>query len=51
MQTKSLPCVYYFVINLELNKTFVTAYRFGDDWKKCLELPPKDTRLRTSVSL
>ncbi|KAG5856214.1 hypothetical protein ANANG_G00005660 [Anguilla anguilla] len=22
--------------------------RFGDDWKKCLQLPPKDTRVRTS---
>ncbi|KAG7457245.1 putative ATP-dependent RNA helicase ddx6 [Solea senegalensis] len=22
--------------------------KFGDDWKKCLELPPKDTRMRTS---
>lgn len=34
-----------------LNKTFVAAHRFGDDWKKCLELPPKDTRVKTSVSL
>uniref|UniRef100_I3JZS5 RNA helicase n=1 Tax=Oreochromis niloticus TaxID=8128 RepID=I3JZS5_ORENI len=22
--------------------------KFGDDWKKCLELPPKDTRVKTS---
>ncbi|CAB1450156.1 unnamed protein product [Pleuronectes platessa] len=22
--------------------------KFGDDWKRCLELPPKDTRMRTS---
>ncbi|XP_049587616.1 probable ATP-dependent RNA helicase DDX6 [Syngnathus scovelli] len=22
--------------------------KFGDDWKKCLELPPKDNRIRTS---
>jgi len=22
--------------------------RFGDDWKKCLELPPKDNRMKTS---
>uniref|UniRef100_A0A8C4DA44 RNA helicase n=1 Tax=Dicentrarchus labrax TaxID=13489 RepID=A0A8C4DA44_DICLA len=22
--------------------------KFGDDWKKCLELPPKDTRMKTS---
>ncbi|KAJ8000310.1 hypothetical protein DPEC_G00203510 [Dallia pectoralis] len=25
-----------------------TGIRFGDDWKKCLQLPPKDTRVRTS---
>lgn len=24
--------------------------RFGDDWKKSLQLPPKDTRVKTSVS-
>ncbi|KAI2655231.1 putative ATP-dependent RNA helicase DDX6 [Labeo rohita] len=22
--------------------------RFGDDWKKCLQLPPKDTRVKTT---
>uniref|UniRef100_A0A668AJH2 RNA helicase n=1 Tax=Myripristis murdjan TaxID=586833 RepID=A0A668AJH2_9TELE len=22
--------------------------KFGDDWKKCLQLPPKDTRMKTS---
>ena len=27
-----------------------TGIRFGDDWKKNLQLPPKDTRVRTSVS-
>uniref|UniRef100_A0A8C7GC38 RNA helicase n=1 Tax=Oncorhynchus kisutch TaxID=8019 RepID=A0A8C7GC38_ONCKI len=25
-----------------------TGIRFGDDWKKSLQLPPKDTRVRTS---
>lgn len=24
--------------------------KFGDDWKKSLKLPPKDNRVRTSVS-
>lgn len=24
--------------------------KFGDDWKKSLQLPPKDTRVKTSVS-
>lgn len=24
--------------------------RFGEDWKKCLALPPKDNRMKTSVS-
>lgn len=24
--------------------------RFGDDWKRNLKLPPKDNRVRTSVS-
>lgn len=24
--------------------------RFGDDWKKSLQLPPKDNRVKTSVS-
>ncbi|KAG8009925.1 putative ATP-dependent RNA helicase DDX6 [Nibea albiflora] len=33
--------VFYFVISYNLQ-------RFGDDWKKCLELPPKDTRMKTS---
>lgn len=40
----------YSVIYLDLTVQFL-AIRFGDDWKKCLELPPKDTRLKTSVSL
>uniref|UniRef100_A0A8D0A9X2 RNA helicase n=1 Tax=Sander lucioperca TaxID=283035 RepID=A0A8D0A9X2_SANLU len=26
----------------------ILIIRFGDDWKKCLELPPKDTRMRTA---
>lgn len=25
--------------------------KFGDDWKKCLQLPPKDNRVKTSVSV
>ena len=25
--------------------------KFGDDWKKNLQLPPKDNRVRTSVSI
>lgn len=25
--------------------------KFGDDWKKSLKLPPKDNRVKTSVSL
>lgn len=25
--------------------------KFGDDWKKSLQLPPKDNRVKTSVSL
>lgn len=45
----SLLCVYFSYLGL--NETFVAACRFGDDWKKCLELPPKDTRVKTSVSL
>lgn len=24
--------------------------KFGDDWKKSLQLPPKDNRVKTSVS-
>ena len=24
--------------------------KFGDDWKKSLKLPPRDTRVKTSVS-
>uniref|UniRef100_A0A4W6BM33 RNA helicase n=1 Tax=Lates calcarifer TaxID=8187 RepID=A0A4W6BM33_LATCA len=28
--------------------TYSLTSTFGDDWKKCLELPPKDTRLKTS---
>lgn len=27
------------------------AVKFGDDWKKSLKLPPKDNRVKTSVSL
>lgn len=25
--------------------------KFGDDWKRSLQLPPKDTRVKTSVSV
>lgn len=27
-----------------------STIKFGDDWKKSLQLPPKDTRVKTSVS-
>lgn len=27
-----------------------TGIRFGDDWKKSLQLPPRDNRVKTSVS-
>lgn len=29
--------------------TNLTLHRPGDDWKKSLKLPPKDTRMKTSV--
>lgn len=28
----------------------LTFHRPGDDWKKNLKLPPKDMRMKTSVS-
>lgn len=29
---------------------FILVFRFGDDWKKSLQLPQKDMRVKTSVS-
>lgn len=47
----------YLLITVKFNLCFnylvltilISAVRFGDDWKKCLELPPKDNRVKTSV--
>lgn len=32
------------------NLVFCVLSRPGDDWKKTLKLPPKDLRIKTSVS-
>ena len=51
-KSASYPTVLMNEFLLQTLKSFVAVKypRFGDDWKKCLQLPPKDCRMRTSVS-